>query len=46
MFLFIICFVSFNSLLEGCYYNKVTILPELVGLNAYEVYRQLIEKDP
>ncbi|MFM7636860.1 MAG: hypothetical protein ACKO5W_03230 [Crocinitomicaceae bacterium] len=26
--------------------DKVTLLPELVGLNAYEVYRQLFEKDP
>jgi hypothetical protein len=32
--------------LEGCYYDKVTILPELVGLNAYEVYLKLFEKDP
>ena len=26
--------------------DKVTLLPELVGLNAYEIYRQLFEKDP
>lgn len=26
--------------------EKTTLLPELVGLNAYEVYRQLFEKDP
>jgi hypothetical protein len=26
--------------------EKNTLLPELVGLNAYEVYRQLFEKDP
>ena len=26
--------------------NKTTPLPELVGLNAYEIYRQLFKKDP
>jgi hypothetical protein len=26
--------------------EKITLLPELIGLNAYEVYRQLFEKDP
>jgi hypothetical protein len=26
--------------------EKTTLIPELVGLNAYEVYRQLFEKDP
>lgn len=26
--------------------DKATLLPELVGLNAYEVYRRLFDKDP
>lgn len=39
---------NLQSNIEQCILllNKTTQLPELIGLNAYEVYRQLFNKDP